>query len=280
VISTVTTIRDLRTTLLGWREAGETVALVPTMGALHQGHKVLVETAGKMAKRAVTSIFLNPLQFGPKEDLAKYPRSLEADQKLLSEAGCDLLYAPTPADMYPPDFAAKIDPGPLGTILEGAARPGHFTGVVTVVIKLLLQTMPDIALFGEKDYQQLLIIHRAVRDLDLPIHIVGVPIVRDTDGLAFSSRNVYLSPDERKCAVALPNTLQETAATIREGKDIAAALKTGQDKLTKAGFTVDYLELADAHTLAPTRTLTGPARLLAAAKIGATRLIDNLAVAG
>jgi pantoate--beta-alanine ligase len=276
--STVTTIRDLRTSLLKWREAGDTIGLVPTMGALHKGHMSLIAASKKNAKRTVASIFVNPLQFGPKEDLAKYPRKLEQDQALLAEAGCDLLFAPTVQDMYPEGAATTIDPGPLGTILEGAFRPGHFSGVATVVTKLLLQAMPDAAFFGEKDYQQLLVIHRVTHDLNIPIHIVGVPTVRDTDGLALSSRNAYLSPDERARAVALPRTLNEVAAEITAGKNIEASLKAGREKLIAGGFNVDYLELADPHTLVAVREYKAPARLLAAARMGATRLIDNLTV--
>ncbi len=278
MLPTVSTVRDLRLSLLPWREAGETVALIPTMGALHKGHAALVTAARKVAKRTVTSIFLNPTQFAPNEDLSKYPRRIEADWKLLVEAGCDLLYTPSVEEMYPEGFSAAIDPGPLATILEGAHRPGHFNGVATVVVKLLLQAMPDVAFFGEKDYQQLLIIRRVARDLDIPVHIVGIPIVRDEDGLACSSRNIYLSPDERMRALALPRSLAEAAQKIFEGQDIEAVLKDGLKHLAAAGFTVDYLELADAQTLAPVRELKAPARLLAAARIGATRLIDNRAV--
>lgn len=278
MITTVTKIRDLRAAILPWREAGETVALVPTMGALHKGHLTLVEQARKTCKRVVASIFVNPLQFGPKEDLAKYPRQMEQDQKMLAEAGCDLLFAPTPADMYPEGSVTKIDPGPLVTHLEGAFRPGHFVGVATVVAKLLLQAMPDAALFGEKDYQQLLVIRRIVQDLDIPVHIIGVPTVRDADGLALSSRNAYLSADERQRAAVLPRVLKETIEAILSGQDIETSLKIGKDKLGQAGFTVDYLELAHALTLAPMRDLNAPARLLVAARMGATRLLDNMAV--
>jgi pantoate--beta-alanine ligase len=274
-----TTVRAARQTLFSWREKGETVVLVPTMGALHKGHLALVAAARKMAKRTVTSIFVNPLQFGPKEDFAGYPRSMENDQKLLAEAGCDLLYAPLASEIYPEGFAVKIDPGPLGDVLEGKFRPGHFAGVATVVAKLLLQTMPDAALFGEKDYQQLLVIQKLARDLDIPVHIIGVPTVRDEDGLALSSRNVYLSPDERRNAAALPRIMQETIAAIRAGAPVDKTLNQGRAQLSEASFAVDYLELADAATLVPIRTFTAsPARLLAAARIGTTRLIDNMGI--
>ncbi len=275
---TVTTVREVRSALLTWRERGESVAFVPTMGALHRGHLALIERARSVARRVVVSIFVNPLQFGPNEDLARYPRQLEADQKLLADAGCDLLYAPEAAAMYPEGFAISIQPGPLSAVLEGAFRPGHFAGVATVVVKLLLQILPDVAIFGEKDYQQLQIIQRVVHDLDLPVHIMGIPIVREPDGLALSSRNAYLSPEERAKAVALPQALADIAIRIRNGGPVDDALEAGRKKLAEAGFKVDYLELADARTLQPVRKLAAPARLLAAAKIGTTRLIDNLAV--
>jgi pantoate--beta-alanine ligase len=278
MLPTVTTIRDARTSLLAWREQGDTVALVPTMGALPKGHLALIEQARKIAKRTVATIFVNPMQFNSKDDLTKYPRSLEADKKLLTEAGCDLLYVPAAGEMYPENFAAKIEPGPLGAMLEGAFRPGHFTGVATVVVKLLLQMMPDAALFGEKDYQQLLVIRTVARDLNIPIHILGVPTVRDADGLAFSSRNVLLSADERTRVAALPQVLHEAADAIRAGVDVDAVLKEGRSRLIAAGFTVDYLELADAATLAPVHMISAPARLLVAARIGTVRLIDNVGV--
>ncbi|MFY9287481.1 MAG: pantoate--beta-alanine ligase [Alphaproteobacteria bacterium] len=277
-MQSVSTIRDLRLALLKWREAGETVAFVPTMGALHEAHLSLVREAKKSSKRVVASVFVNPLQFGPKEDFKTYPRQLDKDQQLLSEAGCDLLYSPTSDEMYTRDFSTKIDPGPMATILEGAFRPHFFYGVSTVVMKLLLQVMPDIAFFGEKDYQQLLIIQRIVYDLDLPVHIVGLPIVRDTDGLALSSRNAYLSSDERKRAVALPNTLKSCIEKMIKGETVDTALKAGRAQLEAAGFTVDYLELADSQNLLSLKELRAPARLLAAARIGSTRLIDNMAV--
>lgn len=275
---TITTIRSLRTALLPWREKGETVGFVPTMGALHKGHLALVAASRKACKRTVASIFVNPLQFGPSEDLAKYPRPLAEDRKMLEEAGCDLLYAPDAKEMYPEGFAARIDPGLLATVLEGEFRPGHFSGVVTVVAKLLLQAMPDVAFFGEKDYQQLLIVRRLVRDLNIPVQIAAVPLVRDTDGLALSSRNAYLSIEQRKQAANFPKILNETVAALAQGQPITAALKTGREKLTQAGFKLDYLELRDAGTLAPAHDLTLPVRLLAAVRIGPVRLIDNVAV--
>jgi len=280
VLQTVTSIHELRAALLKWREAGETVGLVPTMGALHKGHLTLIEGSRRIAKRTVASIFVNPLQFGPSEDLAKYPRPLAEDQKFLDGAGCDLLFAPSPADMYPEGFVIKIDPGPLATILEGAVRPGHFAGVATVVAKLLLQTMPDCAFFGEKDYQQLLIIRRVARDLNVPVHIAALPIVRDADGLAFSSRNAYLTSEQRKQAAAFPRILSETVSQLAAGGAIDAVLKAARERLIESGFKCDYLELRDAGTLAPAHDLTLPARLLAAVRIGPVRLIDNMAVLG
>jgi len=283
MLLTASNLRHLRAQLIQWRQAGDSIAFVPTMGALHQGHRALIETAKKSAKRTAVSIFVNPLQFGPNEDLSKYPRNPEADKKLLEEVGADLLYMPSVADMYPEGFGTQIDPGPLAKILEGEHRPGHFQGVATVVVKLLLQVLPDMAFFGDKDYQQLLILHHVARDLDLPVYIQAVPIVRDADGLAFSSRNAYLSAAERERAVTLPDTLQDCAKKIRDGKDISETLKEGRAALEKAGFKVDYLELRHAHTLMPVSDNKGsdnkaPMRLLAAARMGTTRLIDNLAV--
>jgi pantoate--beta-alanine ligase len=275
---TVSTVSDLRKALLTFREAGETVALVPTMGALHRGHLALVEAARRVAKRTVVSIFVNPLQFGPKEDFTKYPRPIEQDLKLLSNTKCDLVYMPSADEMYPKGSSAEIDPGVIGTLLEGTHRPGHFKGVATVVAKLLLQVMPDIALFGEKDYQQLLVIDRMVQDLNIPVHIVGVPTVRENDGLALSSRNAYLSDKERATAPVLSVTLSEAAAAISKGGAIESILKQSHECLTAAGFVVDYLELADAYTLTPLRDRSRAGRLLAAAKLGTTRLIDNVAV--
>ena len=277
-MQTVSTVRDLRTHLLDWRMSGQTVALVPTMGALHRGHMALVAQARQKAQRVVVSIFVNPLQFGPKEDLTKYPRQLEADQKMLIDNGCDLLFAPTPHDMYAENFTTSIDPGAIALPLEGAFRPTHFAGVATVVAKLLLQAMPDAAFFGEKDYQQLQVIRRIVRDLDIPSHIMGVPIVRDEDGLALSSRNAYLSVDERTRAVALPQALLKAKTYILKGQSVESTLLSCCNDLTAVGFKIDYFELADATTLTAVRDLAGQARLLVAAWIGSTRLIDNIAV--
>lgn len=277
-VKTVSTVRDLRTILLEWRSAGQTVALVPTMGALHRGHLTLVQEAQKLAQRVVVSIFVNPLQFAPTEDLAKYPRQLERDQQLLLDNKCDLLFAPTPGDMYPVGFSTTLDPGAIAVPLEGTCRPGHFAGVATIVTKLLMQSMPDYALFGEKDYQQLQVIRRITRDLDIPPQIIGIPTVREEDGLALSSRNAYLTAEERQRAVMLPHTLQNAKSKIMEGHPIEPILQEARQSLTAAGFRVDYFELAHASTLVPVRTLDNPARLLTAARLGNTRLIDNIAV--
>jgi pantoate--beta-alanine ligase len=275
-IAVASSIADLRRAVAAWRKAGESVALVPTMGALHAGHLALVKRAKEVARRAVASIFVNPTQFGPNEDLARYPRDETGDKAKLAASGCDLVFTPSVAEMYPAGFSIRIDPGPLGGILEGRFRPGHFTGVATVVAKLFAQAQPDVALFGEKDYQQLQIIRRLVRDLDSPVRIEAVATVRESDGLALSSRNAYLSPEERRTAPMLRATLAEVARRARG--DDAAAAAWGVDALIGAGFAkVDYVEICDAETLGP--PVPGrPARVLAAAWLGKTRLIDNLAL--
>jgi pantoate--beta-alanine ligase len=281
----VQTLRDvdtLRQAIAAFREAGETIALVPTMGALHSGHMALVEEARLRANRVVASIFVNPIQFGVNEDLDSYPRREAADAKLLEKGGCDILWAPDVAAMYPQGFATKVSvSGVINDSLCGGARPGHFDGVATVVTKLLNQVQPDVALFGEKDYQQLAVIRRLVADLDLPVAIHGVPTQRDDDGLALSSRNAYLSPEERSAARALPRALGEAAAAIGKGEPVALALETARKRLADAGFSpIDYVELCDAVTLEPITVVEREARLLAAAKLGRTRLIDNLPVQG
>lgn len=273
-------VGKLGAALAALRAGAASIALVPTMGALHAGHMALLAEARRRARHVVASVFVNPAQFGPGEDLERYPRRLKEDAALLEEAGCALLWAPDAGAMYPSGFAAGVDPGPLGGILEGARRPGHFAGVATVVAKLFNQVSPDIALFGEKDYQQLLVIRRMARDLDFPVEIVAVPTVREPDGLALSSRNAYLSPAEREAARALPEALQEAARAIASGGEAGAALAKARARLAAAGFDpVDYVVLADAGTLAGMRRLDRPARLLAAASIGGTRLIDNLPLA-
>jgi pantoate--beta-alanine ligase len=255
------------------------VALVPTMGALHAGHMALIAEAKQRGNRVVASIFVNPTQFGPGEDFGRYPRREEQDARMLQEAGCDLLWMPVVVDIYPDGFATKVSVDGVSRRWEGEARPGHFDGVATVVAKLLLSVRPDAALFGEKDFQQLAVIRRMVADLAMPVEIVGVPTVRDPDGLALSSRNAYLSPDERKRAVALPNALKAARDAIRAGTAVGTALQQGKDSLVDAGFLrIDYFALVDAQTLEPLDAAEGESRLIAAAVIGSTRLIDNLEV--
>jgi pantoate--beta-alanine ligase len=255
------------------------LALVPTMGALHAGHLRLVEEAKRQAERVAASIFVNPLQFGPNEDLGRYPRQEGRDLQLLEAAGCDLVWLPGPGDLYPDGFATSVSVAGLSERWEGEARPGHFTGVATVVVKLLIAVAPDVALFGEKDFQQLAVIRRMVADLGLPVRITGVPTVRDADGLALSSRNAYLSADERARAVALPQALARAAEGIRAGGAIEQVLAKGRAELLRTGFgKVDYFALVDATSLEPLTKAAGEMRLIAAAVIGATRLIDNLPV--
>lgn len=269
----------LRAALQKLRGAGRSVALVPTMGALHDGHMALVEEAKRRADHVVVSIFINPKQFGPNEDLDAYPRREAKDSALLQEQGADILWMPTVAVMYPDGFATNISVSGVSDGLDGAARPGHFDGVATVVTKLFNQVRPDIALFGEKDYQQLAVIRRMAADLDMGLEIMGIPTQRDVDGLALSSRNAYLTDEERKAALALPRALGEAARQMEKGVPVDAALAKAIGILTAHGFDpVDYVTLCDAATLEPMHSLDRPARLLAAARMGKTRLIDNIAV--
>ena len=255
------------------------VALVPTMGALHDGHIALVEEARRHADHVVVSIFVNPRQFGPNEDLDAYPRREAKDAQMLQAAGVALLWAPPVEVMYPDGHATNISLSGVTEGLDGAARPGHFDGVATVVTKLFNQVQPNVALFGEKDYQQLAVIRRMVRDLDLPVEIVGVPTQRAEDGLALSSRNAYLSEDERHNALALPRALGEAARQMEKGAAVDAAIARAIAMLAAHGFDpVDYVSLCDAQTLEPMAVLDRPARLLGAARLGRTRLIDNIAV--
>lgn len=283
-MQTADRLEVLRTIVSGWRAGGERIALVPTMGALHEGHLTLVREARARANRVVVSIFVNPAQFGPGEDLAAYPRRLAADSALLVAEGVDLLWAPPVEEVYPQGFATTISVAGLTADFCGAARPGHFDGVATVVAKLFNQVQPDCALFGEKDFQQLAMIRRMARDLDLARPhvdaIIGVPTVREPDGLALSSRNQYLTAEERAAAAALPRAMQAATAQIAAGAPVAEALATLEQALIDAGFaSVDYAALADAETLAQLHEQPRhPARLLVAARMGRTRLIDNLPV--
>ena len=270
-------VADLREQVRDWRRAGETIALVPTMGALHRGHLALVEEGRARATRTIASIFVNPTQFAPTEDFSAYPRTFESDLAKLAEARADGCFAPTVADMYPPGFSATVTlAGPAKADLEDRFRPTHFAGVATVVAKLLNQVQPDVAIFGQKDFQQLLVIRAMARDLDLPVEIVGAPTVRESDGLALSSRNVYLSSEERATAPALQRALQQCAQDIAGGRSTAEAVATAAATVSAAGFALDYLEARDARDLAPAEA-GAPLRLLVAAKLGRTRLIDNIA---
>lgn len=269
----------LRQSVAELRAEGGPIAFVPTMGALHAGHMALVSEARRLGGQVVASIFVNPAQFAPGEDLGTYPRREASDAAMLEAAGCALLWAPDAATMYPEGHATSISVGGVSDGLDGQARPGHFDGVAIVVAKLLNQVAPDYALFGEKDYQQLAVIRRLVADLNLPVEIVGVPTQRDADGLALSSRNIYLSDEERLAARALPRALGEAARAIQSGASVEQVLAGARERLAVAGFDlIDYVQLCDARTLAPLSELDRPARILAAARLGRTRLIDNLPV--
>jgi pantoate--beta-alanine ligase len=272
----VRTVTALREQVAKWRKSGESIALVPTMGALHEGHLSLIALAKAKAGRVIVSIFVNPTQFGPREDFKTYPRDEAGDLEKLGTAGVDLVYAPAAAEMYPEGFKTQIKIGDLTEGLCGAARPNHFDGVATVVAKLLMQCGPNVAIFGEKDYQQLLVVKQLVRDLDIPVEIIGAPIVREGDGLALSSRNVYLSPEQRKIAPLLHQMISAVAADLAQGRGCDDAVVAARFKLDAAGFRVDYVAVRDPDTLKP---LSGPvkrARVLVAAYLGKTRLIDNV----
>ncbi|KQN92689.1 pantoate--beta-alanine ligase [Sphingomonas sp. Leaf231] len=271
-------LAGLRAALVAARADGREVALVPTMGALHAGHVALVEAARRPGTTVVASIFVNPKQFGANEDLSRYPRKETSDIAMLADAGCDLLWLPPVEQMYPADFATNVSVAGVSDGWDGAARPGHFDGVATVVAKLFNQVRPTRAYFGEKDFQQLAVIRRMVADLDFDIGITGVPTQREDDGLALSSRNVYLLPDERQKAVALPRALGIAARAVLAGGDAAKALADATTTLTAAGFAVDYVALVDAETLESDPAPGRRRQLLAAARLGNTRLIDNLAV--
>jgi pantoate--beta-alanine ligase len=274
----VRTVAELRVQVAAWKTAGERVALVPTMGGLHEGHLALVRRAGELADRVVTSLFVNPTQFAPGEDFDAYPRDEARDAALLAANGCDLLYAPTAGEMYPAGFSTTVTVAEVSAPLDGISRPQHFAGVATVVAKLLNQCAPDVAVFGEKDYQQLLVIRRLARDLDMPVEITGLPTVRDADGLALSSRNAYLTPTERPIAGQLNAVIKAAAEALRGGEAVAAVEASALTALAQAGFErIDYLEVRGADDLArqgPGPTTT-PARVFVAARLGRTRLIDN-----
>lgn len=283
-MQTIKQLDVLRNTVSELRNNDTTLALVPTMGALHEGHLTLVREAKARAGAVAVSIFVNPTQFGPNEDLDAYPRQLEQDSRLLEAEGVDLLWAPDVEEMYPAGFASSISVSGVSEGFCGGARPGHFDGVATVVCKLFHQVLPDVAIFGEKDWQQLAVIRRMARDLDLirPLadNIIGIATVREEDGLAMSSRNRYLDSARRRQAATLPAAMREAIARIEKGEDVSDTLETLEDTLLKNGFSsVDYAQLADADSLAVLDRLSGrPARLLVAARIGGTRLIDNMAV--
>lgn len=274
------TVARLRSTLAPFRARRQTIALVPTMGALHRGHLALVREAQRRAKRVVVSIFVNPTQFAPHEDFGSYPRRFATDIKALTEAGVDVVWAPSAEVMYPQGFATRLAPeGAALAGLEDKFRPHFFGGVATVVAKLFTQVQPDFAIFGQKDYQQLRVVTQMAKDLDLPVKVIGLPTVREPDGLALSSRNVYLSELERGHAPALVRTLKTCAERIKAGEPIEMVLEEGRAQIELAEFALDYLEARHALTLAPIASVKdGPIRLLVAAKIGTTRLIDNLGV--
>ncbi len=276
----ITTVKALRRTVSGWRNAGEKTALVPTMGALHDGHIELVRLARRKARRCIVSIFVNPTQFAPHEDFTKYPRTFERDREMLAEAKADVIFLPGVAEMYPEGFATRINLlGPAAAGLEDRFRPTHFEGVATICCKLFTQSQADFAMFGEKDYQQLQVVTQMARDLDLPLAVVACPTTREVDGLAMSSRNRYLSAGERALAPTLHRVMQEAAEAIRNNAPVAQAAAAAQMTVIRAGFELDYLEGRHARTLAPIHSIKdGPVRLLAAARIGGTRLIDNIAV--
>lgn len=283
-METLKSVAEIRSRIAEWRSTGGRIGLVPTMGGLHGGHMALVAAARAACRRVAVSVFVNPTQFGPDEDYTSYPRDAAGDAARLEAAGVDVLYAPEVAEMYPDGFQTRVTVSEMTRGLCGDFRPGHFEGVTTVVAKLFLQVLPDVAFFGEKDYQQLQVVKRLVKDLDIPVAVESVPTVRDADGLALSSRNAYLSEDERHIAPALFRALtalgQKLAAAGNPGApDIASAAEAAKRELLTAGFTaVDYLEVRDAETLAPAKDLSRPLRALAAVRLGRTRLIDNVAV--
>lgn len=279
-LETLRRISDLRDTVAAWRRAGDSLGIVPTMGALHEGHLELVRRARERCARVVATIFVNPIQFNRPDDLSAYPRDEASDAAKLAALGVDLLFAPPVEEIYPEGFQTRVSVPGLSDCLCGAARPGHMEGVATVVAKLLLQSLPDLAFFGEKDYQQLLVVRRMARDLDIPVRIEAVPTVREPDGLALSSRNLLLTPDQRDRAPALFRVLQSLAARLQGGAaPVPALLDEGRAALAAAGFApIDYLELRSGDDLRPLERALPPARLFAAAWLGRVRLIDNLEI--
>ncbi len=275
----VHTVREVREALDTLRKSGTVIGLAPTMGALHIGHETLIQTARKNSEFAVVTIFVNPLQFGPNEDYSRYPRSLPADLEVCRRNGADIVFAPAVEEMYPQTPLAFVEVTRVSEHLCGKFRPGHFRGVATVVLKLFHIVQPQRAFFGEKDLQQLAVIRRMVRDLNIPVEVAGVPTVREPDGLAVSSRNLYLNPEERRIAPMLYQALQEAAARIRSGERDAA--KTREEAVKALGaFRVEYFEIVDPEEIQPVATIAGPVRIAAAVRLGATRLIDNVFVEG
>ena len=275
----VRTVAELRSHISMWRREGQSVALVPTMGSLHAGHLSLMKVGKERSDRVIATIFVNPLQFAPNEDFETYPRREDSDIRKLVEEDIDLLFAPDVSEMYHPDATTKISVGGLTDCLCALSRPGFFDGVATVVTKLLLQALPDIAIFGEKDYQQLLVIKRLATDLDIPVEIIGAPTIREEDGLALSSRNVYLDTKSRSIAPSMYNILTQYASDISNGNDIKKSLQLAKQNMQKSGFEkIEYLDLRSSQTLRACNDIKKPSRLFAAAWLGSTRLIDNLAI--
>jgi pantoate--beta-alanine ligase len=275
----IRTITELRGCVNSWRKNDERIGLVPTMGGLHNGHLSLVNHSKLHADRTITSLFVNPTQFAPHEDFATYPRTERADHEMLAASGNDLLFAPNVSEIYPDGHLTQIDVQGMSQVLEGEFRPDFYTGVATVVAKLLLQALPDVAIFGEKDYQQLCVIQTMVRDLDIPVEILGAKTIREEDGLAMSSRNLNLTAKERKIAPLLYQVISQVAKNVRDGDQPINQRSWAEAELTNAGFgAVDYVAVRDAQTLDPVSDASRPARVLAAAYLGRTRLIDNVAI--
>lgn len=275
----VRTVEQLREAVRRWRKRGRRIALVPTMGGLHEGHLSLVRIARKNADRVIVSTFVNPTQFGPDEDFETYPRDEHGDNRLLAKAGTDLVYAPSILQMYPDDFATRVEVAELTQCMCGASRPHFFAGVTTVVTKLFLQSLPDVAVFGEKDYQQLLVIRQLVKDLNFPVEVMGGPIVREPDGLAMSSRNAYLSEADRAVAPQLYKVISDMAEDLGAGRDVESTIAMGANRLRAAGFHIDYLDVRTDDALIPLEgQVVDSARIFAAVWLGETRLIDNVPI--